>query len=615
MRIWTRKAALLGLATIVTGRLRGALALATLQATALACGGDGTRPAPIEVSEGDYVSSRTCRPCHPREYGTWHGSYHRTMTQEARRQAILAPWDGRALSLYGQTWRLEQRDGQPWVRRVDVPGEFPVVLTTGSHHFQAYWLATGSGRKVRLFPFAYHLRKQRWVPFDTIMLAPALPQYRQGTTEGGEWNLVCVQCHTTAPRPRRLLPGGVDTHVGEFGIACEACHGPSAEHVAVNRNPLRRYRLHLTGGADPTVVLPSRLDHRRSSEVCGQCHSVRLVDPALIDEAGFRYRPGDVLDETRPVIHEDGRQTLSNDVHTRFWLDGRARVGGREYNGLVRSPCFQRGDMSCQSCHRMHQDDDDARPLREWANDQLAPGMDGARACLQCHPRFAADPVLVEHTKLAPLSAGSDCLNCHMPYTAWGLQKATRSHEIASPSVQESVAVGRPNACNGCHLDQTLGWAAGHLERWYGIAAPDLPGTDADVAAGVRWLVAGDAGQRALIAWSMGWEPAQQASGSAWMVPHLTIALQDPYAVVQWVALESLRSLEGFEDLEVDLTLPPERREAAMAHAVERFWRRGAARSEAGRADLLISGEGTLEWQRYLALQSLRNDRLMYLME
>ena len=32
-------------------------------------------------------------------------------------------------------------------------------------------------------------------------------------------------------------------------------------------------------------------------------------------------------------------------------------------------------------------------------------------------------------------------------------------------------------------------------------------------AAGAQWLLKGDAAQRALIVWSMGWAPAQQASG------------------------------------------------------------------------------------------------------
>src|SRR5689334_20204451 len=38
---------------------------------------------PREGRPGGFVSSDSCQSCHPREYHTWHGSYHRTMTQYA----------------------------------------------------------------------------------------------------------------------------------------------------------------------------------------------------------------------------------------------------------------------------------------------------------------------------------------------------------------------------------------------------------------------------------------------------------------------------------------------------------------------------------------------------
>src|SRR5687767_10698287 len=38
---------------------------------------------PREGRPGGYVSSDSCRACHPKEYRSWHDSYHRTMTQYA----------------------------------------------------------------------------------------------------------------------------------------------------------------------------------------------------------------------------------------------------------------------------------------------------------------------------------------------------------------------------------------------------------------------------------------------------------------------------------------------------------------------------------------------------
>ena len=92
-------------------------------------------------------------------------------------------------------------------------------------------------------------------------------------------------------------------------------------------------------------------------------------------------------------------------------------------------------------------------------------------ACLQCHPSFEGR---TEHTHHTADSSGSRCQNCHMPHTTYGLLKAIRSHKIDSPSVQASLATGRPNACNLCHLDKSLAWTQDALERGWGerIALP-----------------------------------------------------------------------------------------------------------------------------------------------
>ncbi len=63
------------------------------------------------------------------------------------------------------------------------------------------------------------------------------------------------------------------------------------------------------------------------------------------------------------------------------------------------------------------------------------------------------------------------------------------------------------------------------------------------MAGGPLWLLSGDAPLRALVAWSAGWEPAQEASGSDWLAPFVARLLADPYGVVRYVAARSLRTL------------------------------------------------------------------------
>jgi len=69
------------------------------------------------------------------------------------------------------------------------------------------------------------------------------------------------------------------------------------------------------------------------------------------------------------------------------------------------------------------------------------------------------------------------------------------------------------------------------------------------VAASLLWLLRGDAGQRAIVAQSMGWAPAQQAleaTSRGWLQPYLALLQKDSYDAVRYIASRSLKSLPAF---------------------------------------------------------------------
>ena len=440
-------------------------------------------------------------------------------------------------------------------------------MTTGSHHQQIYWYETGSSRMLGQLPMIWLTADRKWIPRRAALMAPPPTNTLHAFSETGAWNGVCVACHTTNGRPAFDTPFGsqsvttqtADTTAVEFGIACESCHGPAAEHIARNRNPWRRYSLHFTGAADATIVQPRRLDAARGSQVCGQCHSSWEFSDRQGEQhanaRGLPYRPGDELAATRLIVQPTAnldsprmKELLAGDpgfVRDLFWSDGMVRATGREYNGLIESPCFRHAKdearkLSCFSCHTMHKTADDARPLDEWADDQLAPHAHENDACVRCHT------VADDHSHHRAGSPGRACANCHMPRTTYGLLKTMRSHQISSPSVQASLDTGRPNACNLCHLDQTLAWTAGVLKEWYATPTPALDDDDRNVAASLVWLLRGDAGQRAIVAQSMGWSAAQQASGTGWMTPYLALLQKDSYDAVRYIAARSVKTLPEF---------------------------------------------------------------------
>src|SRR5205807_1336386 len=123
------------------------------------------------------VTSDTCFKCHEAHYESWHRTYHRTMTREARPEFIKGD---------------------------------------------------------------YHIVEKRWVHTNGAFLSPDTDDF---WNKSSVWNESCVFCHNTKPskQPQRQpwdenRVVGYATDVAELGIACEACHGPGAEHVRVNQN-------------------------------------------------------------------------------------------------------------------------------------------------------------------------------------------------------------------------------------------------------------------------------------------------------------------------------------------------------------------------------------------
>lgn len=572
---------------------------------------------------GGYVSSASCKACHPDQYASWHGSFHRTMTQFPSTRSVRGNFENVTLEYAGEKYHLERRGEEFWVDMVDPDWKYVqtlkrtagqdaadptsstaprakkrISMLTGSHQMQAYWVASEHGNMQFSLPFTYVFHDQRWAPRnDVFLLDPSIPWVQQ------VWNVNCINCHATASQPRQdPRTKVISSRVAELGIACESCHGPAEEHIRANLDPTRRYALHGSLKPDPTIFNPARQNHVKASEACSQCHAIRYNRrKAEWNMEGIHYWPGEEIESKAPLAHYDGAD-LNAPGNTKrrqlmegsFWTDGQVRVSGRDFGAMAASRCYQRGEISCLSCHSLHH--------YQSNDDQLARGMEGNQACLQCHGDYAAK--LEQHTRHRAGSSGSLCYNCHMPFTTYGLLKAIRSHTINSPSVKSSLDTGRPNACNLCHLDKSLGWTATKLNEWHRQPIPAMTEDQTNNSAAAVWLLKGDAGQRALIAWHMGWEPAQAISGHAWMPRLFAETLVDPYSTVRYIAHRSLKTLPGFERFPYDYIGPADQRAQGREKLIETW--RGNNRAT---NSLLLPEE------KISALLRLRDNRRMELLE
>ena len=570
---------------------------------------------PHQVTHGGFTGSTACRECHSEQYDSWHGSFHRTMTQVATPETVVAPFDRVRLRSRGRDYLFTREGDQfyctmadpDWeagaiANGVDIDRARPpsvklrVVMSTGSHHMQSYWVSSNVQNMLRQIPWVYLIADKRWVPREDIFLAPP-----DSGRHFAVWNDNCLVCHAVAGAPKfDLVNIKVSTEVAELGISCEACHGPGQKHLDFHAPGVER----LTS-QDP-VINPAKSAPRVSAEICGQCHAYfKPPDMETFSKTGYAYRAGDDLSKTHHMITPAELKLRPDEGERPFWSDGTCRVSGREYSSMVDSPCYQRGELSCISCHSMHSSQPD---------DQLAKGMLSNQACIQCHTDF--ENRIEAHTHHATGSSGSLCYNCHMPHTTFGLLKGIRSHRIQVPKVLSADKSDHPNACNLCHLDRTLEWSAEKLSEWYGQPKPDLSLDEREVAASLLWLLRGDAVQRAVTAWHMSWPPALEPSGDDWQSPFLAQLLTDDYSVVRYVAATAMKRFPTWKEGAYDYVGPPSTRESVKKQAIAAWTSTVAPRPIERAGPILLDAEkGSLRLDRILELLKQQNKQPTFLPE
>ncbi|MEO0325882.1 MAG: multiheme c-type cytochrome, partial [Myxococcota bacterium] len=474
-----------------------------------------------------YVGSAACRRCHTDHYASWARTHHGRMTRDvaANGEAVLGAFDGRRLAWFG--WDLElARDasGAPRVRATGPAGEsrdWIVGRTVGSRRMQQYLAREPDGTWWRL-PVAWHVGEQRFVHMNGAFLTPD-PEHAAAPAEDFErhlsrWNDNCVFCHNVAPRPAPQPAGGFATEVAELGVACEACHGPGAAHAAANADPLRRYALHYGDGDDATVVDPARLSAERSAGACGRCHGQRKTgDLAAVLREGEGFVPGDDLARTSEPLWADTTLNGEEDVfRARFWPDGSPRLTAYEYQGQLLSPCSQRGDATCTTCHGMHTGDPAG---------QLRPELGEDGSCVGCHAGAAEDG----HARAGHEAVA--CVDCHLPRNVYGVLAAHRTHRVQVPSPGGLT----PDACTTCHV----------------CADPTSLGGRRGPSMHAR-LFGGDPVERALAADALGRHAgqavpeAERATERAAALGALLLTLRDdPYPAVRRLAFEAAQKLGG----------------------------------------------------------------------
>lgn len=417
-----------------------------------------------DAADQDFVGSVTCATCHPREYDTWLGSHHDRAMAEATPQTVLGDFGSVELSAHGVTSTFYEQDGHFFVR-TDGPGgelhDYPIKFTFGWYPLQQYLVEFPRGH-LQALGLAWDRRPvgeggQRW-----FHLYPDEPMdHRHPLHWSGReqtWNYQCAECHSTGlEKNYDLATDSYRTRWAEINVACEACHGPGAAHLAwakaageirggaeTNHKGLAmalKDRDGATWDSDAKTGKPRRSrprQHRTEIELCARCHSRRAQ---IWDD----YEYGKPL-------HDTHRLALLDD--TLYFPDGQIKDEVYVYGSFIQSRMYRAG-VTCSDCHEPH-----SLQLR-------APGNG---LCTRCHLPAQYDTE-AHHHHLGG-SKGAACTGCHMPQRAYMVVDERADHSMRIPRPDLSVAMGTPNACNQCHDDRTAEWAAEITRSWRGARPP-----------------------------------------------------------------------------------------------------------------------------------------------
>jgi hypothetical protein len=242
---------------------------------------------------------------------------------------------------------------------------------------KAYTFGYWEGKNLNELPLSYFTTIHQWAN------SPGFPQ-RKAYFERPIIRR-CFECHSSFVAPdlkqtesfsnvRKLDPATVI-----YGIDCERCHGPAAEHVSFHQQNPSVKESH-------NMVSWKTLSREQRLDACGVCHSGNDLTTQFTT---FAFKPGDTLSNF--YYPEFGPPAANPDVH------------GKQVQLLSASQCFIKSKaLECSSCHNSH--DGKEKNMTVYA-----------QQCINCHQN-------AKHPAALTASLGNaitdKCIDCHMPNEA-----------------------------------------------------------------------------------------------------------------------------------------------------------------------------------------------------
>ncbi|MFL5739508.1 MAG: multiheme c-type cytochrome [Flavisolibacter sp.] len=189
----------------------------------------------------------------------------------------------------------------------------------------------------------------------------------------------CLECHTSYVKTvsaEGQQPEEFDSSQIIYGIDCEKCHGPGADHVAFQSSHPKESKAQF-------IINPAQFTRQQKLDLCASCHGGRLQKT----KPSFSFMPGDTLSNYF-VIDTTAPDPTHIDVHA------------NQYGLLRASKCFRfSATLTCNSCHNTHENERGQKAVF-------------SQRCQSCHPDIHRNDAL--HQQMGN-TIFSNCIDCHMP--------------------------------------------------------------------------------------------------------------------------------------------------------------------------------------------------------
>ncbi len=329
-----------------------------------------------QTGYSDFAGSASCMSCHKNIYDSHLQTGHHLSADATRGDDIKGSFEEGH-----NTFAFNTMEKIAMEKRED--GYYQVLYVNGTEMRKSRFdITVGSGKKGQSYlswrnnsliqmPVTYFAPETTWSSSPGFNPQKAVFN-RVVTTR-------CLECHSTyfqKTSDSSRHPEEFDKKNIIYQIDCEKCHGPGKEHVSFHTNNPGEKQ-------SKFIVNTGKLDRQKNLDMCTLCHGGKLNKT----KPSFSFQAGDDLSD---FFEKPGSpfQAYGLDVH------------GNQYGALSQSKCFTASDMSCLSCHNVHE--------KEQGKTAVF-----SQRCMNCHAEGKSRLCGLAKTEGAIIN--TNCIDCHMP--------------------------------------------------------------------------------------------------------------------------------------------------------------------------------------------------------